>query len=694
MLARISACVALLSLLMFAQTPSQPTINLNPVAGPPDPAKLHPVERVTRFRFGVVHPFPLDKNDLNALVYPSATGAERNAVLEGLKFFTTPHTAAQGLGPIANQKFCLGCHLSSSNALAVDAHGNKLVTTVSPVSRAARSTPTNFFFTSFDPETGGGRAADHLDAVNDTGLTAAFTIFGDFHPMTNMFNGLTQFSSNSVQHTRPSKPECLPDSIPPISQDPNLAGMLDPVTMLSSLGFRRTTGERAGPPYIGRGLMETVWDGDILANEVTEQGAANSSLDVPGDFPECQGECLQGRHNENTSNQAFVGGHTDKRVGRFGLRAAGPTIVQFVVGGMQGELSFTSVLNTHELMDSVNKNRPGCVDTAPQPNSPFTTPVSLRALLRLTAPPEFGQALLSVLKAPNPNAPWPGETKEEARVQRGAQLFGIDLVAFANRMIPGRMPQGGDGLDKHAINQTDRKVGCAGCHTPVMATGQSQAETGAELLSNVWVPLFSDLLIHSMSNIDAERFAQTVREPLVIQRADANGHLRETFDIARGGADDTLPNQGLANGREWRTPPLMGLGRMGPPFTHDARVYLSKLSFGQHPAGTVYTDRDETNAPLVVRTLDDAIRAAIEFHDLPAPFNASNQSTKVGGGCPVPPGNKIGGVTYQNGAADICPPYNSQTSINNRSGARKVIKRWHGLSKEDQEAIIQFLKQL
>jgi hypothetical protein len=47
-----------------------------------------------------------------------------------------------------------------------------------------------------------------------------------------------------------------------------------------------------------------------------------TSIDVSPLFPECTGgECIAGRHNENTSNNAFVGGDPATRVGRFGLRA-------------------------------------------------------------------------------------------------------------------------------------------------------------------------------------------------------------------------------------------------------------------------------------------------------------------------------------------------------------------------------------
>lgn len=697
---KVLCCLAVLSLFAAAPASAQ-TVNLNPVVAPTNPAKLHPVERVPRDRFGRVGSFPLQEGDLRSLVFPSVTEVEKAALLEGLEFFTTPHTASEGLGPFANQRFCQGCHLNSADSIRNDRDGDRgdkdrgrdgLVTTPSIASRASRSTPTNFSFTSFDPSTGGGRAPDHDDAISNTGETAAFTLFGDFSP--SMAKFLSFFSTGGVQRVRPSLDACLPDRLPLDSEDPNLAGGVDPVTFLSSLGFRRTTGERAAPPYIGRGLIEAVPDADILANEAVEHNPINTSLDHGAEFPECGiTDCLNGRHNQNTSNQAFVGGHTDIRVGRLGLRAAGPTLMQFMIGGSQGELGFTSPLFPTEPTSATNLNRPGCAITVTEPNLPLSTPVSLRSLLRMMAPPEFGETLLHVLHKEHPDRHLPGGSHEEM-VQRGAELFGIDLVAFANRMIPGRMPAGGDGRDEHAINQADRKLNCAGCHLPVVTTGELPAEVGPEHLNDAWVPLFSDLLIHPMPVIGAEEIAPTQRLPVVVQRADEQGNIFNTFDLVRGMADDTLPNQGVATGREWRTPPLMGLGRIGPPFFHDGRIYLSDESVSNTPAGTVYSDRDSTNNPLVVRTLRDAIRAAIELHDLPAPFNSPNQSNGVGGSCPVPPGDSVGEVVYQNGAADICPPYESTTSQQNRGDARKVLSRWRRLSEEDQIAVIEFLKQL
>jgi hypothetical protein len=92
--------------------------------------------------------------------------------------------------------------------------------------------------------------------------------------------------------------------------------------------------------------------------------------------------------------------------------------------------------------------------------------------------------------------------------------------------------------------------------------------------------------------------------------------------------------------------------------------------------------------------LDDALLAAIELHDLPTPFTSPNQSRETGGGCPVPPFNRVGDVVYRHGANDICPPYESEISKRNRSDSREIMRRFRNLSPDDQQAIVDFLKQL
>jgi len=756
------------------------------IASPPTGTTFTPVKRVRRDKFGVVGPFTLNngltENDLDNIVYPDATKTEKDQLVEGLQFFTTFHTAAQGLGPINNQPACIGCHLNAAEAIknkglllgqdCLPPNLNSTCSNVSNVTRAGRSTPTNFEFTSLDPDTGGGRAPDNLDALTNTGRTAAFTTFGDFDsnhsdaasnptgigffdPLdgttANIVTGQTaQPFGGFVQHHRPAGLDCLTKPLPPVALDANLNGTLAPTG-----AFRRSVGQRAGPPYIGRGLMEAEPTADITANVDGVQNGRSSLGNFAAALQCPAAGCISGKANmiprnftvhtantdlQNSTVTGFVGGP-----GRFGLRANGVEILQFIVGGLQGELSFTSLFNGAEIVfptlfpgGTTETTEPlACAmalsETFGQPASvlpppPFpppgavnvstlevhlSTPFSIRNLLRNTAPPEFGDALLDVLQSRDPGKPLHGNS-QAATVQRGAQLFGIDLVAFANRTVGGAMKAGGDGRDDNAINRTDRKLNCVGCHIPISKTGQSPADVGAEHLTNVWAPIFSDLLLHHMPVINGERVTTDglPREVVAISRLATNaptkgddgakdedrednrgrtkGRVFDTFDLERNLADDTFSNsKASAEGSEFRTAPLMGLGRIGAPFLHDGRVYLSRDTVQSTPAGTVTTNRELTNAPLVVRSLDDALLAAIELHDLPAPDDEKTPKTP-GAGCPVP--QETTNVTET--AADICPNYSSTTSQTNRSDSREVIRRFRELNPEDQQAVIEFLKQL
>ena len=358
------------------------------VVEPPN-QNLRPAERVRRDTFGDVGLAPLTMGDqLERLLFPSVPPSAHERVLEGASFFTTPHTAAQGAGAMANQTRCAGCHLNNLESVP----GARLLTGISNVSRAGRSTPTNFSFTSGDT-TNGGRPAGvrldpvnpdgsvdlriiskddpALDAINNTGRNAAFTIFGDFSPsveardptrsfdpLDGSFNRVTGNAQNFggfVQHTRPPIKQlramgidCKPDAIPSIAEDKNL-GAIDPITGLSASGFRRGVGERAGPPYIGRGLMEAIPTQDITnAPDPSDARGGNSSLTAP--VFRCSGDCVTGAVNMIPANvppdqpNALAAG-----VGRFGLRANGAEMLQFVIGGLQGELGFTSLANNTEI---------------------------------------------------------------------------------------------------------------------------------------------------------------------------------------------------------------------------------------------------------------------------------------------------------------------------------------------------------
>lgn len=56
-------------------------------------------------------------------------------------------------------------------------------------------------------------------------------------------------------------------------------------------------------------------------------------------------------------------------------------------------------------------------------------------------------------------------------------------------------------------------------------------------------------------------------------------------------------------------------------------------------------------------------------------------------------GGRVGLVRYSS-HDDLCPPYASVLSQRNRSESREVIRRFRSLTPADQQALIEFLKQL
>lgn len=249
-------------------------------------------------------------------------------------FFTIFHTPGEGgapdlngVGPLNNQPACIGCHLN-----AAEAHKSKGLlqgqgcgtpgsscTNVSNVTRAARLRLTNFEFTSLNKSSGGGNAPDHLDTLFNTAKTAAFMTFGNFttsltdtaagsigcfDPLDGLSHGClygstmqaltVQAFGGFLQHVRPLGPNCVAKPLPPISFDAVLNGKNDGS---NTFNFERSVGERAGPPYIGRGLMEAVPTAGIMffsQNQTAENGTSSLAVDK---HLQCTGGCVAGVTN-------------------------------------------------------------------------------------------------------------------------------------------------------------------------------------------------------------------------------------------------------------------------------------------------------------------------------------------------------------------------------------------------------------
>jgi hypothetical protein len=295
-------------------------------------------------------------------------------------------------------------------------------------------------------------------------------------------------------------------------------------------------------------------------------------------------------------------------------------------------------------------------DVSPDPELSVAQIVGLRAMIRLVGVPDFAPELLEA----------PAGSPPVDEVRRGARLFGVDYDAFRSRMVVGETPVGISADARHGI-ASDTALGCVSCHTPVQRTGESPASVGGEHLSHRWAPLFSDLLIHDMGQVPPDVTAAELA---------AWGPAYEGID--RNLADFALPGQGLAQGFEWRTPPMMGLGRIGAPYMHDGRVYVNP----DEPAFFYYGSRTADEAGLAVAdrrvaivTMEQALQAAIELHDLPQP-----------------PDVDLNGVPDY----DLCPDTEPERDVCSRdsefrSEARNVMEKWHALTDAEQRAVVRFL---
>lgn len=617
------------------------TRDFSGIAQPGDPSKLQPVELHDRNSWGTAL-------SADALAYPGSPEQERllfdfQDVDSPLHFFATPHTDAEGVGPLFNQRMCLGCHLNSDDnrenlgkGATVSAPGN--INTVStPVSRANRKGNT-----------------DHSKITKEFANppTAAFTLYGDYSPSSGQFIPISELGG-PLQHVQ-AVGECKINDYPPLSIDPYLQGGIDPVTNTSTIGLRRAKGERAAPPYVARGLMEAIHYTDLLANEDPEDRVKTSSTLLPAPDPLiCPGDCISGRHNESRASDSFTGGDPVIRVGRFGLRGAGTTMLQFDVGGTQGEIGLTSPFAPLE-QPNVDSPNAFC-DKVADPEITADAVLHLRDMIRNIAPPRHADALYEN----------PANSQDAKDVQAGAKLFGLDLEAFRSRMLPGAAVVNLGNPDADHGIAADRQLGCASCHIPIMKTGQSPAKIGGEHLSNRWAPVFWDGLIHKNPELPPG-----TRPDLI------------PGNIDRDLADYAIPPSvtGIASGNEFRTPPLMGLGRVGPPFFHDARVYLNVIGNGNYindppipPSSTVFTSADTgANVLMEIKSVDMAVLAAIELHDLPAP-----------------PGNDYANCPTGRGANDICAR-NSPW----RGEARNTMEKFRALTRAQQMQVVKFLLSL
>ena len=223
---------------------------------------------------------------------------------------------------------------------------------------------------------------------------------------------------------------------------------------------------RLAPPVFGVGLLEAVPADTIEANADPEDG-------------DDDGVSGRANHVVDPATGQLV-------VGRFGWKAAVPTVKAQVAGAFVGDIGITS---------------------SARPKQPCT-PVEA-----------------DCLAAPNGGDPEVDDRK-------------LDQVTFYNRTlaVPARRAAG-DATTRRGQERFD-ELGCTGCHLSELRTGDADVPG----LANQVIRPYTDLLVH---------------------------------DMGAGLADHR--SDGEASGREWRTPPLWGIGLVQTVnghtrFLHDGRA--------------------------------------------------------------------------------------------------------------------------
>ena len=126
-------------------------------------------------------------------------------------------------------------------------------------------------------------------------------------------------------------------------------------------------------------------------------------------------------------------------------------------------------------------------------------------------------------------------------------------MTFYNRTLAVPARRDVDGDDERAGQETFDELGCASCHLAELRTGSSEIEA----LDDQVIRPYTDLLLHDMG------------EGLADDRPQLDGPGTRPGATSRADFD--------ATGREWRTPPLWGIGLVDEVndhtrFLHDGRA--------------------------------------------------------------------------------------------------------------------------
>nr|WP_298114737.1 di-heme oxidoredictase family protein [uncultured Pseudomonas sp.] len=255
---------------------------------------------------------------------------------------------------------------------------------------------------------------------------------------------------------------------------------------------------RIAPPMIGLGLLEAIPESAILANADPDDSNADG---------------ISGRANR-------VWDHSQQRtvLGRFGWKAGQPTLNQQNAEAFANDMGLTSALVPQDncsASQSACRAAPNGGDSRPLENVGEAAETRQKQARKrsLRAVNEHSEPVFNAVSATQVVLQQPASEVSD-------NILASILFYTRNLGVPARRDV--DEPQVIAGKNLFHAAGCQGCHTPQFTTAADAAEPE---LANQKIRPYSDLLLHDMGEALADN--------------------RSEF---------------LANGREWRTPPLWGLG--------------------------------------------------------------------------------------------------------------------------------------
>ena len=278
---------------------------------------------------------------------------------------------------------------------------------------------------------------------------------------------------------------------------------------------------RIPTPTFGLGLVESVSDSGLQA-ALAANAQLKSSLGISGRF----------NHSGN-----------DGTIARFGWKAQNKSLLVF-----SGEAYNVEMGVTNDAFPNERETNPSCqYNETPESTTPLTTPTKTSG----SPAADYAQDIIlftGFMRLLAPPTPASSTAVSAATSSTSTVASASDNVASVLPFAAGSSPAGAPATGAMHSASTARgqqifsNIGCGACHVPSLTTGKSPVAA----LTNVTFQPLSDFALH---------------------------------DMGIGLADGV--SQGNANGREFRTAPLWGVGQR-LFFLHDGRTNDLAVAIQQH----------------------------------------------------------------------------------------------------------------